>query len=390
MQERVADSIQVLTEVADSMKTALLYLVAAISAPLAPTGIVRAQDILFAGSTGLNGLVSTCEARDTAEPITLCGDGNSACCCKQPRFEASASLLYLQPGSGSLEYGTLVSPLPAASPHWENQSISPDFSPAFNVGLRYFVPNTCIDIRSSWTHLDSTDGASFVGGPLQFAGPSYLIGPGATAYNLGSGSVHFRYDAVNLEAGHLWGAGHPFQVRIFGGLQYGSITQNLTGSFSDFGGTNTQTNTTNSEFSGAGPRLGMNAQFNRGNFQFFGDMAAVTLIGSQQSRMDFNTTSALLPAGNPQSFTSPNATQIVPGIDSRLGSSYSFGLGRGIFKIEAGYQVVVYVNAINSYTLTQVATPPVVGGVGVFFATAEHLQNTFTAHGPYLSAGWAF
>ena len=372
------------------MKMALLYLVAAIAAPAASTGIARAQDIPFAGSTNLNRLVSPREARDTAEPIILCGDDISACCCELPRFEANASLLYLQPGSGSLEYGTLVSPLPAASPHWENQSIRPGFSPAFNVGLRYFVPENCNDIRSSWTHLDSTDSASFAGGPLQFAGPSYLIGPGATAYNLGSGSVHFLYDAVNLEAGHLWHAGQPFQMRIFGGVQYGSITQNLTGSFSDFSGANTETNTTYSKFSGAGPRLGMNAQFNWPNFQFFGDMAAVALIGSQQSRMDFNTTSALLPAGNPQSFTSPDATQIVPGLDTRLGGSYSFRLGRGICKIEAGYQAVVYVSAINSYTLTQVATPPVVSGVGVFFATAEHLQNNFTAHGPYLSGSWAF
>jgi hypothetical protein len=372
------------------MKTALLYLVAAIATTLASRGIVLAQGIPFASSTDLNRLVSSSEARDTADPIKFCGDDNSACCCDLPRFAVSASLLYLQPGSGSLEYGTLVSPLPAPSPHWDNQSIRPGFSPAFNVGVRYFVPDNCNDIRSSWTHLDSTASASFVGGPLQFAGPSYLIGPGATAYNLGSGSVHFRYDAVNLTAGHLWRAGQSFQMRVFGGVQFGSITQNLTGSFSDFGGANTQTNTTNSKFTGAGPRLGVDAQFNLRNFQFFGDMAAVALVGSQHSGMNFNTTSALFPAGNPQSFTSPNATQIVPGLDTRLGGSYSFPLGKGICKIEAGYQAVVYVSAINSYTLTQVATPPVVGGVGVFFATAEHLQNNFTAQGPYLSGIWSF
>jgi len=45
----------------------------------------------------------------------------------------------------------------------------------------------------------------------------------------------------------------------------------------------------------------------------------------------------------------------------------------------------------NQFVFTeQVATPPVVGAVGVFFATAQHLQNTFTAHGPYLQASWAF
>src|ERR1700722_12054542 len=39
-----------------------------------------------------------------------------------PRFEISVSLFYLQPGAGDLEYGTLVSPSPIATPNWSNQS----------------------------------------------------------------------------------------------------------------------------------------------------------------------------------------------------------------------------------------------------------------------------
>ncbi|HWB08701.1 MAG TPA: Lpg1974 family pore-forming outer membrane protein [Pirellulales bacterium] len=385
------------------MKATSLNVVATMAALLAPTTIVWAQDVQFPKLTNPNPLVDpnslvtspqdrgpvrTYEAR----PYTLGGNYasvNPAARCAQSPLQATAALLFLQPGSGSLEYGTLVSPLPAASPHWENQSITPKFSPAFNFGLRYFVPSSSNDIHTSWTHLSSTDSASFVGGPGQFAGPSYLIGPGANAYNIGRGSVTFRYDAVNIEAGHQWGAGSPFQLRVHGGVQYANITQNLTGSFSDYAGTNTQTDTTASNFSGAGPRFGVNAQFNRRQFQILGDMALIALIGTQRSRMDFLTTSPAL-ANNAQSFTSPNATQIVPGLDSRLGGSYCFPLGNGCFKIEAGYRAVAYVNAINSYSLTQVTTPTTVSSVGVFFATAQHVQNTFTAHGPYLQGTWAF
>jgi hypothetical protein len=382
------------------MKTSLLYFLAAVAALLAPTAIVQAQGIQNASVNepirlpNPQSLVYSGQPVSQPSPFTLCSYENAAymeaCCAPPPNIQVFASLLYLQPGSGSLEYGTLVSPLPAPSPHWENQAIKPNFSPGFNIGIGYFVPETGNDIRTSWTHLDTSDSASFVGSPLQFAGPSFLIGPGATAYNIGHGDVSFRFNAVNLEAGHLWGANRPFQLRVHGGVQYASITQMLTGSFSDFGGTMTEYNTTDSKFKGAGPRVGLNAQFNRRNFQFLGDMSLMALIGSQHSRIDFSTTSALFPGGNPQSFTSPNATQVVPGLDSKLGGAYSFPLARGVFKVEAGYQVVAYLNAINSYTLTQVATPPVVGGVGVFFATAEHLQNTFTAHGPYMSGSWTF
>src|SRR5580704_15013478 len=63
-----------------------------------------------------------------------------------PRFEISGSLLYLQPGAGDLEYGTLVTPLPIATPNWANQSLKPDFSPAFRLGLRY-MPNAFNDIE---------------------------------------------------------------------------------------------------------------------------------------------------------------------------------------------------------------------------------------------------
>ena len=40
-----------------------------------------------------------------------------------PRFEVSGSLLFLQPGAGNLEYGTLVTPFPIATPNWSNQSL---------------------------------------------------------------------------------------------------------------------------------------------------------------------------------------------------------------------------------------------------------------------------
>ena len=390
------------------MKLTLLQVVAAMIALLAPTVFIRAQDAQFATLTNPNSPadpnspVYSRQARDQVYPSTFRGgnsssdtDGSSdvalSACGSRPHFEVSASLLYLQPGAGNLEYGTLVSPLPVPSPNWENESISPKYTPAFNFGLSYFVPESGNDIRSTWTHLDSTDSASFVGSPDQMAGPPYLIGPGANAYNIGNGSVHFGYDAVNLEAGHLWDTGGLFHVRVFGGVQYASIAQDLTGTFSNNAGTETTSNTTYSRFFGAGPRLGVNSQFNYCRFQFLGEIAAAVLVGNQQSHIDFSTTSTTPVPGlaypNTQSFTSPNATQVIPSIDCRLGASYTFPLN---FKIEAGYQAVVYVNAVNTYSLTEVTTPPVAQSVGVFFATGQHLQSNFTAQGPYLSASWAF
>ena len=48
-----------------------------------------------------------------------------------PSFELSGSLSFLQPGAGNLEYGTLTNPLPVVTPHWNNQSLKPNFAPSF-------------------------------------------------------------------------------------------------------------------------------------------------------------------------------------------------------------------------------------------------------------------
>jgi hypothetical protein len=87
-----------------------------------------------------------------------------------PRFEVSASLLFMQAGVGNLEYGTLVTPLPLATPNWSNQSLAPKFKPAFRIGARY-MPNDSNDIELNWTHHDSTTNDSFLASPTQMVGP---------------------------------------------------------------------------------------------------------------------------------------------------------------------------------------------------------------------------
>ena len=130
-----------------------------------------------------------------------------------PRFELSGSLLFLQPGAGNLEYGTLVSPLPIATPNWSNQSLSPNFSPAFRVGARY-MPNESNDIELNWTHLNTTTNGSFSGGPTQMVGPPYLIGPEAALYKIANGNVQFAYDSINFDGGHTFCAECSFQLHL--------------------------------------------------------------------------------------------------------------------------------------------------------------------------------
>ena len=313
----------------------------------------------------------------------------------QPQLEAWASLLFLQPSSGNLEYATLVSPLPLPTPNWANQSVGPDLTGAFNVGVRYIVPESTHDFQLAWTHLNANAHASVVAGSDQFVGPAYEIGPDASLFQIARGSVDFQYDSVNFDVGTPLTSCGPAQVRVFGGLQYAHISQNLSANFQSEDGFFANGNTTDSLFNGVGPRLGMKINCAEGNLDFVGEMAGSALIGRSESRIDFTAPSPELvglsiPPPNRQSLTSPDATQVVPSLDAKLGAAYSVPGRYGLFRIEAGYQAAVYIDAINQYALSEVVTPPVAQSVGVFLRTAEHLQTNFTVHGPYVTADWVF
>jgi hypothetical protein len=327
--------------------------------------------------------------------LVVKGPGPAAGAAERPHFEISGSLLYLQPGAGNLEYGTLVSPLPVPTPNWSNQSLRPDFSPAFGFGLRY-MPSQANDIELNWTHLNTSANASVTATPSQMVGPPFEIGPEAALFSIGRGNVTFAYDSVHLDAGHTFCADCDFQLRVFGGAELARIGQTLTGTFQSMDGLTSAANTTTSLFTGAGPRLGVKGQYDLGHFQFLGEMAAAALIGTTQSRIDFATTSpALVGLGitppNVQSLTSPSATQVVPSIEVRLATAYAFPpTDHGQFRMEVGYQAAAYFNAVNEYSLTQVPTPPIIPPVGVYLATAQHLQSNFTDQGPYMTGSWAF
>jgi hypothetical protein len=207
-------------------------------------------------------------------------------------------------------------------------------------------------------------------------------------YSIGHGAVQSAYDAVDLNEGHTFCAECPFQLRAFGGVEFARIGQNLSGLFQSADATAASGYTTNSLFTGAGPRLGLKGQYTLGDFQFIGELAGVGLIGTSQSHVDFTTVSPAVGVNN-QSLTSPNTTQVVPSVDARLAAAYSFPpTNYGLFKIELGYKAAVYFNAISQYSLTQVSTtlPP----VGVFLATEQHSQSNFTDQGPYLTGSWLF
>jgi len=314
----------------------------------------------------------------------------------RPHFEVSGSLLYLQPSAGDFnQYAEVANPFPVPSPFWTNQSIDPKYSPAFNVALRY-MPTATDDIAVNWTHLRATDNASVAANSSQFVGPPYSIGPPAgVAFTGGTanGSLQSQYDAANLTAGHTFCVDCPFALQVFGGVQYARLGETLTGTFQDAATATSHSYVSNSLFNGAGPRLGLKGQYAFGNFQVFGEAAGSGLVGTSKNSINFTTVSpglaALGIATNYQSLTSPNATQVIPAFDAKVGTAYTFpATSYGIFKLELGYQVAVYFDAVSQYALSNVAGSPL--STGVYLATEQQTKSNLTVQGPYLQGSWAF
>src|SRR5262249_50337341 len=145
-------------------------------------------------------------------------------------------------------------------------------------------------------------------------------------------------------------------------------------------------------FNGAGPRGGVDVSWVAGNLELFGGFAGMALIGRRASSIDFLTASPpTVAAGIPlnvQSLTSPKTTPVIPGIDARLGAGYSIPVGSfGVVRFEAGYQVAVYINAINQYILSEVENnlpvQNVEGTAATFLRTTGESQRDFLVHGPY-------
>jgi hypothetical protein len=223
------------------------------------------------------------------------------------------------------------------------------------------------------------------------AGPPFLIGPESGLYKTGRGTVQTKYDSVNLDAGHTFCADCQFQLRAFGGVGFARIGQDLTGTFQSPDGAASMASTTQSMFTGAGPRLGIEGRYAFGDFEFIGEVAGAALIGTEQSRINFTTVAPVLSGPNSQFLKSPDATRVIPSIDARLATAYAFPPSNyGQFKVEAGYRAAVYFDAMSQYALTQVPTNLTLPPTGVYLATAEHLRSNYTAHGPYLTAIWSF
>lgn len=331
--------------------------------------------------------------------------------------EVFGSLLYLQPSSNNLRYAVFVSGTQPYLQSWHYQAINPAYSPAFEIGLNYNFAHSPYQASVSWLRLNTSDSAFKQGSndtnlsTVEFVVPAYEVGPPVFGIKRAEGNVKFDFDDIKINVSRLFEYSANLQARVFGGVNILRLNQKVTAVFSDYAG-ETPTpysyalppdpafvfQTQNiSKYLGAGPDLGLNVKYNayRG-FGFVGEILGTVTAGTSKVVDQFNSNSSRLIAlglgPTHQQITAPDSTQVVAGMDGKLGVFYSYsGPYINNLTIEAGYRMAFYNNAISEVSPSSLVQPGTVF-ITPEFATGTMAINatdarsrTFGFNGPYLT-----
>lgn len=325
----------------------------------------------------------------------------------QPGLEIHAAATWLRPGANNLNYVIYNQELPAQSPAWNERELRPRFAPGFEVGARFVFPCAGEDVSLDWIHFNSnTSGTTNAPNEDFFLGPDYEIGPPGLVIRHARGHVRFQYDVINFSGGQFVDFGPRAEARFFGGVSAAFLREDIITNYSGntpvpFPGPFNMKQDITANYTGIGPRVGINMAYKADyGFSFFGEAAVSALIGSSYSKANFTGSAAELltvygQRVNHQLIKDQNVLQVIPAIDTKLGLTYDYQFANcSIFKVSAGYQAAVYVNAISQYLPQSLVVfegiPEGIQTGGIFVATMSHRLANFSVQGPFLNFAFLF
>ncbi len=325
-------------------------------------------------------------------------------------FEAMFSGLALQGFANNCDYAAEALPFdygttaPALSPNWVIPNISPDFHFGFDVGVAGIFHCAKSRLMLNWEryHTSNDSGSIEVSSISSMVGPFFEIGPDASSYKKAKGSVNFHFDEANATYGTFVQFGPLLRMNLFAGASFMRVVEHRFTTISDLPGTIVRTLRVPAKFTGGGPQLGCDFNYTIADgLQLTGLTRASIWVGRFFNKTTFTTTSGALeslsePDPNIQTTTVHHKTGMVPGFEGKLGLAYEYLFcSNYMLKVEAGYQVQIYINAIRSIDMgSEVDLPPIgdlaTTATGVYARTFERVVSDFGLAGPYASINFGF
>lgn len=314
-------------------------------------------------------------------------------------YELTGGVVFLQPTGSNLDYAVLGYPFPVQSPHWSASAVYPGYSAGFDVAGRYIFKDSKADVALAWTRVTTSDSDSTYAGSGQFAVPLFQAGPsfGQTINNasqIAHATAAFNFNVVNLDAGYPVEYGQNTQVRFYAGLSGAQITEKLSASFQDIAATYMMNSINNSQYTGVGPLLGAEGRYQLPyHLGITGGLAASGLIGGLKASTNYISSSPQLAAAgittNYQSINPRNSTQVVPGLDGKLGLNFTHSFTEGtMVTVDAGYAYATYFNAIVAYNPNTVFGEVSLGTIAL--SSLGKSVSNFSVNGPYVNLSVLF
>lgn len=312
-------------------------------------------------------------------------------------FEFTIGALYLRPTTANNRYLTSFSSFSAGSTSADEYTVydvDQEYDWGYQIGVGYVIPNSSNDVRVDWQHLDANSDENRVVNAEDLTNVFLSIplivdsGVGSDGAQINtSAQMENHFDVIDLTFGQFINVGPRLHTRLFTGLRYMRLQNELEASYefennSSFstqaslvGIYNTETTST---FNGLGPVFGITADYNAGwGLGVTATVDAALLVGNidfEPSYVRLN--SSLNPVVDAE-FDYDDQGVVSPAFDAKLGVNYGYHWNNGMmFTLELGYQVTKYFDVIESFD-DSITRP---------LETAANTDLTnFGLNGPYLT-----
>lgn len=280
-------------------------------------------------------------------------------------WEFGGSALYLRPSMGGYVLPGQLQSSGDVGQIRNYANWSPDWSWGFKLDAAYHF-DTKNDLNLNGYHLADTTHYVF---SQQLDSNSQ--GTATKTFRSGSSDVSYNWNVLNLEFGRTIDFSPLKRVRLHLGAQYNRIATETqsAGVATILAVTNPYSRTLTGNFYGYGPRAGVDAAYGWANgFGLYGNAALSILIGNKQFSDTGNVTTT-------PTLYNASYFAITPGIEAKMGASFTHSLAQGALTVDTGWMWVDYVNALPyRLVLSSVQSAP--------------READFAVQGPYVGLKW--
>jgi|GEM_PF-1499816 len=319
-------------------------------------------------------------------------------------FDINYTTLFLK-SSSNLEYAAQASDFVVGgdgSPQQFNvYSVQPHYNFAFDLGAKVVLHDKESVLKANWEHFVSSNSTknnknentnivrknasdNILGSFTQFYNNAEL------AYNEASGVAAFRRDKLNISYGQSVEVGQSLSMNLFAGVSFNRLEQTLVNNFSEIGTENATQQSSTNTFSGVGPELGMDLNYNLHKGLGFVLRSQIGLItGTTKNNrqyvynnLDLNTFYEVA-NGNPfiQNLVTNGQLTVVPTISQKIGVNYEL-LFRDhcAFQMEVGYFTQIYIDVFKTIALNPIESN---NTSGIAPHSVSSKSTDFALSGPY-------